>query len=270
MNIEIDLIRHVNVAGDAALNGKTDVFPLAEDNSALLTVLVNKQRSKDKYQQVICSPLKRCALVAEKFASQFFLPLSIEEKLQEMNFGLYDGVPFTQLSYQEASASEESSNLSLNSYSDKTSKAQSQYEQGKLPWSILEDFYRDPINNHLPKAEQLLAFQERVLTCWQALIKQVFENWKQHHDSSEYLVDKKRILVLTHGGVIRMILSSILNLDIKNTSWQQNLLIDNATLTRIRITHYPEAENDTDKVNDALNKIHQQAITISMPLIDKV
>ncbi|MEJ2608812.1 MAG: alpha-ribazole phosphatase [Candidatus Thiodiazotropha sp.] len=55
----------------------------------------------------------------------------------------------------------------------------------------LSNFWRDPINNPPPNGETLNHFQQRVISAWQQL--------NQRHV-------EKRILLVTHGGVIRMLL----------------------------------------------------------------
>jgi len=64
------------------------------------------------------------------------------------------------------------------------------------------------------------------------------------------------VLVVAHGGVIRMIIAHILQLDWKKSSWHQQLQIGNASLTRISLSQ-PYGNND----------VHQQITTIAMPFI---
>jgi broad specificity phosphatase PhoE len=49
-------------------------------------------------------------------------------------------------------------------------------------------------------------------------------------------------LVVCHGGVIRMILAHILNVDYRQGSWYSELSIDYASLTRIEIPAHPNAQ----------------------------
>lgn len=54
-------------------------------------------------------------------------------------------------------------------------------------------FWRDPVHEGLPGAEPLLTFQARVLAAWDDILR----------------ADEPRILVITHGGPIRVILSHL-------------------------------------------------------------
>lgn len=61
-------------------------------------------------------------------------------------------------------------------------------------------FYADPINNTPNNAESLIEFQLRIHTAWQALLER---HANQH------------ILLVGHGGVIRMILAEILSMPLE-------------------------------------------------------
>ena len=107
--IEIDLLRHVSVEGKPALYGVSDVSPSSQDNNKLLTVLTAQQNSESRYDDIISSPLQRCHTIAKAFAQQHQLPLTVVNDFQEMNFGLYDGVPFDDISFGDAPFGEASS-----------------------------------------------------------------------------------------------------------------------------------------------------------------
>jgi alpha-ribazole phosphatase len=57
--------------------------------------------------------------------------------------------------------------------------------------AALADFWRDPANHPPPGGESLSCFQRRVVTAWESLCRR--------HAG-------KRLLLVTHGGVIRMLL----------------------------------------------------------------
>lgn len=57
--------------------------------------------------------------------------------------------------------------------------------------AALGDFWRDPVNHPPPGGERLSHFQRRVVAAWESLC--------QRHAG-------KRLLLVTHGGVIRMLL----------------------------------------------------------------
>jgi alpha-ribazole phosphatase len=58
----------------------------------------------------------------------------------------------------------------------------------------LADFWRDPLNHPPPGGESLVRFRERVVEAWETL-------YRNHKG--------ERLLLVTHGGVIRMLLSHL-------------------------------------------------------------
>lgn len=58
----------------------------------------------------------------------------------------------------------------------------------------LADFWRDPLNHTPPGGEPLVRFRERVVETWEML-------YRNHKG--------ERLLLVTHGGVIRMLLSQL-------------------------------------------------------------
>ncbi|MDQ7090989.1 MAG: histidine phosphatase family protein [Methylococcales bacterium] len=83
----------------------------------------------------------------------------------------------------------------------------------------LMKFYQDPINNTPPNAEPILEFQQRVLKSWQELLKQQ---------------QGKRILIITHSGVIRALFSLVLDIPLKNSFAIQ---VNHAGLSRFQCFH---------------------------------
>ncbi len=93
-------------------------------------------------------------------------------------------------------------------------------------WQQLEAFWNSPFLTHPPAGETLAAFAERVIGAWESLTK---KNSGQH------------TLVVCHGGVIRIILAHILQIDWRNASLFKQLHIDFASSTRIEIGDYEGA-----------------------------
>jgi alpha-ribazole phosphatase/probable phosphoglycerate mutase len=81
----------------------------------------------------------------------------------------------------------------------------------------LERFWRDPIGNRPEGAETLASFQARVAAAWQAIL--------DTHPG-------KRILVVGHAGITRLILSVVLGAPLEHLF---RIQVDNAALTRIRV-----------------------------------
>ncbi|GAA4493089.1 histidine phosphatase family protein [Pseudaeromonas paramecii] len=85
-------------------------------------------------------------------------------------------------------------------------------------WPLLEAFWQAPARHTLPGAEPLVHFHARVLATWQSLLAELGE---------------QRVLVVTHGGVIRQLVGQLLAADWRSGALQQGLHLPYASLTRI-------------------------------------
>jgi alpha-ribazole phosphatase/probable phosphoglycerate mutase len=242
--IIIDLIRHVKVDGEAALYGATDVAPLLRDNQLLLNQLIKRQPinsqlpNRQGYDVIVTSPLQRCRLLAQQLAKKIDKPLIYQDGLQEMNFGVYDGIAFDQIPLLKSPSKLISCDAKLN--------------QNTVNWPTLEAFFQAPAEVKLPQAESLLHFNQRVTEAWSNLLMKHFQvlcddiqpDILQSTNSvkltrsikSDQHKKPKRIALVTHGGVIRMILAEILAVDWKNPHWHQHLKIGYGSLTTITVT----------------------------------
>ncbi|OQK15929.1 hypothetical protein AU255_17260 [Methyloprofundus sedimenti] len=90
---------------------------------------------------------------------------------------------------------------------------------------LLDQFYLDPISFPPPNGERFAHFQQRVIQAWQSL-------YKVHQG--------KHILLITHAGVIRIILAHILAMDIQHSF---RLKINNACLSNIQCFQQSGKEN---------------------------
>lgn len=81
----------------------------------------------------------------------------------------------------------------------------------------LERFWRDPVNNRPEGAETLIAFRDRVAGVWREIL------------ASEA---GKRILIVGHAGVTRLIMTLVLGNPLENLF---RIQVDNAGLTRVRV-----------------------------------
>jgi alpha-ribazole phosphatase len=98
------------------------------------------------------------------------------------------------------------------------------FDDLKEEQELLMAFWKAPASNTLPEAEPLKEAYLRVSTAWQ----QQLENLQQD------------TLIISHGGVIRLILAHALDADWKNPSWHAALSIDYQSLTHMEI--YTDAE----------------------------
>ncbi len=97
------------------------------------------------------------------------------------------------------------------------------FEQLKDEWTHLERFWQDPAKKPLPDAECLADFEHRVIKSWNELLCIASMNqWNEHS-----------ILLITHGGVIRVLISHILGIDSSNPKLFSHLKIGNASVTTI-------------------------------------
>lgn len=132
----ITLVRHGKVAGPAALYGRTDIA-LSAAGYADVTRTLQNVHAHSPVSQVISSPRQRCLTVAQEFSAQHRIALQIEENLREMDFGVWDGVPFDALGNE---------------------------------WKNIEAFWDSPEGVQPPQGEALNDFAARIISSWATLI----------------------------------------------------------------------------------------------------
>lgn len=182
----ITLLRHPKVIADAALYGRTDVACCPQ---AFEQTFIALSKITEQFDLIATSPLQRCALLAEKLSAQSALPLLVEHDFQEIDFGIFDGIPFSKLQKE---------------------------------WPTLEKFWAQPHSFTFEQAESLENFNRRVVAAWLGLLT-----------SSA----GKRVLVISHGGVIRQIIAHCLGLSWQQPKLYQNLQIANSSSTEIDYFH---------------------------------
>lgn len=182
----VTLVRHGRVDGPAALYGCTDIA-LSEDGYKDLGRTLKNLHTQTPINQLISSPRLRCLQVAQEFSAQHQIPIYIQENFQEMDFGIWDGIPFDKLGDE---------------------------------WKNLESFWQAPHNMQPPGGESLIDFAVRIINSWQSLTSHT----KPGHD-----------VIICHGGVIRILIAHILQLDWRNAALFKQLHIDYASHTRIEI-----------------------------------
>lgn len=160
----IDLMRHGEPEGGPRYRGHID-HPLSESGWQQMRAQLGDSLP---WQQIITSPLLRCAAFAEELARETDLPLAYEPRLMEINFGDWEGKTAAELEEQDKQA--------------------------------FYAFYDDPLNNTPPCGESLAAFQNRICAAWLDIQHQ----YQQRH-----------VLVVTHGGSIRIILAQVLNMPLE-------------------------------------------------------
>lgn len=216
----IYLLRHGKVNGPSALYGQTDIDVTHNINSKILAELNTFQKnSTNRITHVISSPLQRCQRVAQEFSVHNDLHFNVEDNVKEMYFGELDGISFDEIRDSK--------------HSEKR-------------WNQLEQFWHNPSEYPLPKAESLLAFYQRVSITWEKLLKQY---------------QGGNVLLVCHGGVIRMILSLLLKIDQSNQALFSQLTIKNSSITFIKNI----AEQHSESINNS-HTTHSNVMCISTPL----
>lgn len=96
--------------------------------------------------------------------------------------------------------------------------------EGRTVTDILDDdpaqierYWADPLNNTPPNGESLRDFNDRTVAAWDDLVD-------RHHG--------KRVLVVAHGGVMRMLLTHALGMPVSAVlRWE----VPNASISRVRV-----------------------------------
>lgn len=133
MSVNIYLLRHGEITHTGNLAGYTD-FGLTE---------LGRQQMRDSTRDLlfdlcISSPLSRCHQMALELATRDQVPLVVEPKLTEMNFGDWDGKSYQQL--------------------------------WQLPKPNIGDFWHKPFAHSPPRGESFSVFYQRVINWWQSFI----------------------------------------------------------------------------------------------------
>jgi len=126
MTTTLDLMRHGEPVGGRKYRGQID-DPLSEKGWAQMHAAVGDARP---WTQMVSSPLLRCREFAETLAGRLGLPLSFDDRLKEVGFGVWEG------------------------------KSGAEIEQS-IP-GVLARFKADPVNARPEGAEPLADFHSRV------------------------------------------------------------------------------------------------------------
>jgi len=137
MTTFIDLLRHGETENSQRYCGSTDhpLTPLG------WTQMWNAVESKSpQWQQIITSPLDRCAHFAQALGQRYAIPVTQDARIQEIHFGEWENQSAADLMQIDADA--------------------------------LSRFWQNPIRYPPPDAEHLLDFEARVLSAWHDITQQ--------------------------------------------------------------------------------------------------
>lgn len=132
--ISIDLLRHGETECKGRYIGKTDPCLTTEGWSQMRSATTINAF----WQRIVTSPLRRCLEFAHSLAIDCAIPLHIDDRLQELDFGRWENQTAEALWQTDADA--------------------------------LTQFWRDPWSFHPPDGESLRSLQSRVLAAWRDII----------------------------------------------------------------------------------------------------
>jgi len=133
---DISLLRHGETEGGARYRGITDDALTATGREQMWAAVGDECR----WDGIVSSPLIRCAEFARALAQHHSLPLRLESRLREMNFGSWDGQTAAEIIQTDAEA--------------------------------LERFWKDPWRHGPPDGESLAQVRARVLDAWHDIVNE--------------------------------------------------------------------------------------------------
>jgi broad specificity phosphatase PhoE len=145
MTTYIDVIRHGEPVGGRRYRGYGVDDPLTEKGWLQMRTAVQK---KSPWQHIVSSPLKRCLEFSKELAADLQIPYSIEDRVKEIGFGVWEGKSPDEILAEDSEA--------------------------------LNHFYTDPVHNRPEGAEPLDQFAARV---WEAYL-----DIHQQHQSKHVLI----------------------------------------------------------------------------------
>ncbi|MBO2673795.1 histidine phosphatase family protein [Shewanella algae] len=196
--LNIYLLRHGECEGGEIIRGRSDVALSDEGKAQMwrswraISSALEQLPSPPESLALLSSPAQRCqAFAAELKADMpdyFPAPLQQHDWLWELDFGDWDGMKVASVYQQHSEAA--------------------------------EAFWRDPVANTPPGGESLPAFRSRVLDGWQTMVQRWFAREVSSSESSVSgdsgskgsgsSASADAALILTHSGVIRLLLAEIL------------------------------------------------------------
>lgn len=132
----LDFLRHGEPVGGKRYRGKTD-DPLSEKGWAQMCAATAGARP---WMAIVSSPLTRCRLFSEWLSNAAAIPVSIDERLAEVGFGVWEGRTAEQINRE-------------------------------VPDSVF-DFKCDPVGRRPEGAEPLADFSARVGAAYEQIVKQ--------------------------------------------------------------------------------------------------
>jgi alpha-ribazole phosphatase len=171
----IDLIRHGEPVGGRCYRGQRD-DPLSEKGWEQMWSAVHDRGSWDN---IITSPLQRCAAFAQALSQRLELPVQIDERLKEVGVGAWEGQTPDQLRRTDPDA--------------------------------FRRFFEDPVANRPPGAEPLDDFYARVVAGWSDIVR-------SRAGAHTLLVGHAGVIRAVLCHVLAMPLTSMYRIQVQNAS----------------------------------------------------
>lgn len=191
--LNIYLLRHGECEGGEIIRGRSDVALSDEGRAQMwrswraISSALEQLPSQPERLTLLSSPALRCQAFATELKADmpdyFPAPLQQHDWLWELDFGDWDGMKVASVYQQHSEAA--------------------------------EAFWRDPVANTPPGGESLPAFRSRVLDGWQTMVqrwlaREVNSSESSVSGDSGSSASADAALILTHSGVIRLLLAEIL------------------------------------------------------------
>ena len=135
--LRVDLLRHGETEGGWIFRGHTDSPLTPAGRAQMERAVALPEGSAAPWEQVLSSPLSRCAAFASALAGRCGLPLELDPALAEIHFGQWEGRAVEELRREQPER--------------------------------VERFWREPELCTPPGGESIADFQSRVLGAWERL-----------------------------------------------------------------------------------------------------
>ncbi|BCV67882.1 phosphoglycerate mutase [Shewanella carassii] len=238
--LNIYLLRHGECEGGEIIRGRSDVALSDEGKAQMwrswraISSALEQLPSQPERLALLSSPAQRCqAFAAELKADMpdyFPAPLQQHDWLWELDFGDWDGMKVASVYQQHSEAA--------------------------------EAFWRDPVANTPPGGESLPAFRSRVLDGWQTMVqrwlaREVSSSESSVSGDSGSSASADAALILTHSGVIRLLLAEILLPgQIPPAAVFNALELPYAAWVRITLYASRDASGESDQEWQCFSKLH--------------
>nr|WP_243889347.1 histidine phosphatase family protein [Shewanella algae] len=233
-------MRHGECEGGEIIRGRSDVALSDEGKAQMwrswraISSELEQLPSAPQSLVLLSSPAQRCqAFAAELKADMpdyFPAPLQQHDWLWELDFGDWDGMKVASVYQQHSEAA--------------------------------EAFWRDPVANTPPGGESLPAFRSRVLDGWQTMVqrwltREVSSSESSVSGDSASSASADAALILTHSGVIRLLLAEILLPGQMPPAAVFNALeLPYAAWVRITLYASRDASGESDQEWQCFSKLH--------------